>query len=472
MKKTIENIFIAVLFLFVSSSCSFLEVDERGKTDTDSFFAEIEGLRTALTGLYSCAYDFFDDQILKYGEVAGDNLQSVSIGSDASMYYQYNFLSEPDQESSAVGYIWRRGYVVITNANTILNYTDELKEEYRNNVEEITKIEGQALFMRALAHMSLVLCYAQPYGYTKDASHIGIPLVTYVVGTSERLSRKPVRMVYDQIVKDLEKAKACLGEDTGDTDYVNGPACDALLSRVYLYMEKYDKAEEYADKVISKFKLTPHDQYLAMFTGEGKGSEAIFRLTGKYAGQRMRIFYDYESPHYLPADELTSSFSPDDIRAGLLKAPDGHKACMKYYDLKSDSPVERYYRLNILRLSEIYLIRAEARCMQDDLKGAVDDMKQVMARAKGVKPSEISDGQISASDRGELMECIKVERNKELCFEGHRFFDLARWGDDVVRFPGSNSSVKRLEYPDYRFVLPIPQVEMEANEAMEQNEGY
>jgi hypothetical protein len=49
---------------------------------------------------------------------------------------------------------------------------------------------------------------------------------------------------------------------------------------------------------------------------------------------------------------------------------------------------------------------------------------------------------------------------------------LARWGDDVVRSASTNSSMKTLNYPDYRYVLPIPQVEMDANEAMEQNEGY
>jgi hypothetical protein len=70
------------------------------------------------------------------------------------------------------------------------------------------------------------------------------------------------------------------------------------------------------------------------------------------------------------------------------------------------------------------------------------------------------------------MEQIKLERQRELCFEGHRFFDLARWGDDVVRSASTNSSMKTLNYPDYRYVLPIPQVEMDANEAMEQNEGY
>ena len=59
-----------------------------------------------------------------------------------------------------------------------------------------------------------------------------------------------------------------------------------------------------------------------------------------------------------------------------------------------------------------------------------------------------------------------------MCFEGHRFFDLARWNDDIVRSEDTNSIVKKLDYPDYRFALPIPRVEMDANPDMEQNEGY
>lgn len=453
-------------------SCSFLEVEERGKTDTDTFFAELDGLRTAKIGLYSCAYELFDSQILKYADVAGDNLQAVSVGTDAAMYYQYNFLSRPEQESSPVGYIWRKGYVVVTNANNILHYTPELKKKYPNDVEEITRIEGQALFLRALAHLEILLTYAQPYGYTKDASHIGIPIVTYVVGTNETLAREPVYKVYSQIVNDLENAKELLGDSMKDSDYVSGPACDALLARVYLYMQNYQEAEKYASKLISQFKLTPYDDYLAMFTGQERGRETILNLTGKYSTQRMRSFYDFESPHYVPTDEFIECFSASDIRSHLLKSPDGRKACMKYYDLKTDSPVERFYRIHVLRLSEMYLIRAEARCEQENLSGAAEDIKYLIARATNREPSSIEESEIKTDSKSALLQVIKDERSRELCFEGHRFFDIARWGDDLVRAKSTNSSVKKLPYPDYRFVLPIPQVEMEANDAMIQNQGY
>lgn len=472
MRRIFYKIWMSAVLLVLSQGCSFLNVDNNGKTDTDTFFRDIEGLRTALNGLYSCAYEFYDGYYLKYAEVTGDYLQSAVSGTGAEMYYQYNFLSRPEQETSSVGYLWKKGYVIVINANTILNYVPELKKKYPNNVGEIMRIEGQALFLRALAHFDLVLCYAQPYGYSAGASHPGIPVAKTVVGANESVGRTSVADVYDRIVSDLREAMRLLGDMSGDTDYVTGIAAEALLARACLYMGEYSEAEIYAGNVMERIRLTPYDGYQAMFTGEEKGSEAIFSLTGKYAGQRMRSFFDYEDPAYVPSPEFVRSFGEKDIRAGLLASPAGDAACMKYYDLKNASPVERYYRIHVLRGSEMYLVRAEARCMTGNLEGAAEDLKALLARAENISVEEITESEVPQSDKDGLMERIKEERKKELCYEGHRFFDIARWGDDLRRPESTNSSVRTLEYPDYRFVLPIPQIEMDVNEAMIQNEGY
>jgi hypothetical protein len=469
MKKLLKYLLLPLALICSLGSCSFLDVEEHGKSDTDTFFASMEGLRTALPGLYSVTYDFYDQYLYKYAEVAGDALQASAVGSGSDMYYQYNFLSTPDLETTAVGYLWKKGFIVITNANTILNYTDGLKSSYPAYTAEIESIEAQALFLRALAHFDLLHCYAQPYGYTADASHLGISVVTHVLGTSERLKRNTVREVYAQIIKDLQAAQAILGDDAPtDAHYISGMACNALLARVYLYMGDYAQAEAYADKVLGNMTLTPRADYAAMFTGEKLGEEAILRLTGYAASNRLRTFYNYESPIYVPTSEFRNLFEPSDIRLTLLNGPNGDNACMKYYDLTGASSSDQYYNLTILRGAELYLIRAEARCRQGELNGANDDLHAVRARALGVTASSLA----SYTTASSLMEQIKLERQRELCFEGHRFFDLARWGDDVVRSASTNSSMKTLNYPDYRYVLPIPQVEMDANEAMEQNEGY
>lgn len=470
MKRTLFCLSALVMSLASLSSCSFLEVEELGKSDTDTFFSELLGLRTARIGLYNITYDFYDQYLCKYAEVAGDNLQSVVVGSGSEMYDEFNFESTPDSETSSAGYIWKRGYAIITNANTILSYTGDLKTAYPNDVDEIRRIEAEAYFLRALAHFDLVRCYAQPYGYTEDASHLGIPIADHLLGTDELIARSSVKKVYEQIVKDLNTAHDILGDAApSDACYISGMACNALLARVYLYMQNYALAEEYANKVIPLLTLTPKSVYAAMFTGEKIGEEAIFRLTGYYAGHSLKTFYNYESAVFVPTSDFEELFLPNDVRRTLLYAPDQSLACMKYYDLSSSVPDDQFYYITVLRGSEMYLIRAEARCRQNNLKDAAADLQKIQARALGLSESSI---EISYNNADELMELIKEERRKELFAEGHRFFDLARWGDDIVRPEDTNSAMKRLEYPDYRYALPITRVEMDANSAMVQNEGY
>ena len=145
------------------------------------------------------------------------------------------------------------------------------------------------------------------------------------------------------------------------------------------------------------------------------------------------------------------------------------KAVCKYLWWKVGIPDEMAHVHDnfILRVSEMYLIHAEA-VLQDsgDVAGATADLKALIARARGVAESSIS---LPASKEG-LLESVKTERVKELCYEGHRLFDITRRKEDLVRT--NNSSVKLVKYPNYRFVLPIDQMEMQANENMIQNEGY
>ena len=118
----------------------------------------------------------------------------------------------------------------------------------------------------------------------------------------------------------------------------------------------------------------------------------------------------------------------------------------------------------------MYLIHAESICHNGgDLSKAADDIKELRARAMGMDKKDIALNFSSSSDLDRL---IQEERKKELCFEGHRFFDIKRRGEDIVRYGSTSSKTLKLEYPDYRFALPICQMEMQANENMIQNDGY
>lgn len=61
---------------------------------------------------------------------------------------------------------------------------------------------------------------------------------------------------------------------------------------------------------------------------------------------------------------------------------------------------------------------------------------------------------------------------RELCFEGHRLFDLTRHRQGVVRHNAEGEVIFERSYPDNYFVLPICQLEIEANRGIQQNPGY
>lgn len=111
----------------------------------------------------------------------------------------------------------------------------------------------------------------------------------------------------------------------------------------------------------------------------------------------------------------------------------------------------------------MYLINAEANYELGNTSVAADDIKALEARALGIDASEV------VIDATSLEQVIQNERMKELCFEGHRLFDITRRHENLIRSRNSTSSVLSLKYPDYRFVLPIPYLELESNPEMEQN---
>ena len=119
----------------------------------------------------------------------------------------------------------------------------------------------------------------------------------------------------------------------------------------------------------------------------------------------------------------------------------------------------------------MYLIHAEALCKgaSNDLSAAVEDIKALRARAFGTTPDKIALNWTSASD---LDSIIQEERAKELCFEGHRFFDIKRRMENIIRPQSTTSKTKSLTWPDIRYALPISQLELQANDYMVQNEGY
>ena len=143
----------------------------------------------------------------------------------------------------------------------------------------------------------------------------------------------------------------------------------------------------------------------------------------------------------------------------------------KYYHPSEDlTPKPNEYEIPyapfILRLTEMFLIRAEACCSLNQLDQSAADLKAIIARATGKVATEVVLNYTNATD---LMHYIERERILELTGEGHRLFDIIRWKHDMERNSDTNSSVRTVTYPNNKFILPIPRTEMDGNKGMVQN---
>lgn len=456
---------LLIALLSFTACQDFLTVEQKGRTTIPVFLSYPNGLEAGLVGSYKKAYDYVDNEMTKYGDVAGNMLSMSYVGSATEMVSQYNYVSEPTEETGAVGYIWRRIYEAMANANNIIQYQPAVLEAYPQNAEQLQLILGQAYALRALCHFDLCRVYAQPYCYTPDASHIGVPVLLRAQGPNDNPSRQSVAAVYEQIIADLTEASRLLADyrlsTTADIYHFSYDAVQSLLARVYLYKQDWRKALELASAVADTHPLAEADDYIKMFRTFTVPGEAIFRLSGEEQSGKLKPFYDQTA---VPADTLLGLFDPEDIRLELL-SNNGKKYVCKYYvpnasDTKRDDPM-------VIRSSEMYLTAAEAACMLEDYATARKYMEPLLERAVDLPYAfEVLE---ATPDGYPLLELVLRERTKELCFEGHCLFDLTRRGKGLVRETATNSTLKALAWPDDRFVLPIPETELSANLNMQGN---
>lgn len=476
MRKTIKIYLSCIIAAASSVSCNFLDVDQVGKSDIPTYFSEASALQPALNGTYSLLYEIYDKFLLIYPEVTGD-LMSLSAG-NPSWETIYNFSSTYMEETTAVGYIWKYSYNIIQNVNHIIYYAPGLKDG--RNDAMIDNIIAQAYFIRALTHFNLCQVYAQTYTFTPDASHPGVPVLTKIPKVTEKLKRATVKEVYDQVISDAEKAMSTFSPSYPFNEYLASPAsCKALLARVFLYMGDYARAASYSGELIKDFPLASRENYRNMYVNVGtRGVEAILRLGGYAQVRALQTFYDYKEPSATPSAKLKSLFKDEkDVRLTLFshraydpdtkKMRDYENVCMKFYCTDSTvNVVDKHYDPFVFRVSEMYLIKAEAYCRMDKADSASLLIKSLEARALGIDREDVS---LDFSDAAGLDGIIMEERMKELCMEGHRLFDIARRKETLERDKETTATLRTLKFPDYRFVLFIPYLEMESNKEIEQN---
>ena len=457
MKKI--KIFSFLLGLALLASCNFLEESSPNDIAVEDAITDGASAEAAVLGLYSAM-----QQPGYYGETY---LLASGGHTDDAVTGGYQSLSLDQLGSRAVTGaniitedLWIAVYRVIANANYLLeglSEVDDLETAAKNH------LEGQARAIRALAHFDLLRYFGEHWD---NNSQFGIPLIQNVQGISERPGRSTVAATYQFITDELNKAAGLLDASQNDIQFINTNTVNALLARVYLYRKDLSKAAEYATKVIDSgdFSLLDAATYADVFNTR-LSSESIFELafdnqnrSGYNGATYSRDDAIRSELSYMAAQDLAVFFTsrPGDVRADLLNfdpaendatiIPDGRTQKYRGEESRDNSAY-------IIRFAEMYLIRAEARGRNSGLA----DLNLIRTQ-RGL-------AELSATDvpnDAVYLQAILDERRAEFNFEGHRYFDLAR--------TRQVNAVLGIE--NFRSIMPIPNRELTANEALQQNPGY
>ena len=406
--------------------------------------------------------------------------------------YQWNY-TVADQWITGV---WNRGYQTLYRINKLL--IDVAAIEDVIDEAERDQIIGQALVMRALIYFEMVNYFGQTYSYDGTATHYGVPLVTEPIGPDENPGRAMVSDIYDQILLDLEGDGTTPGaidllSSGTDPFTININAAKALLSRVYLYMvdpestttgesaANLQKASDYATDVINsgQYSLIPQAHYKDSWTLDSydQHAEQIFYLkfteVDNWSVDMIGSMYmETGYGDILATNDLLSLYDDDDVRLELFRESDGLNFIEKYPGRRADYTIpenEVNVAINntpIFRFAEMYLNAAEAQALLGNNEAAATLLSAITTRAGAAPVLETG---------ADLISRVKVERRKELCFEGQRLWDLQRWHENVERTDlTSPNIISEVEYGSYLYAYPIPDREIQANPviAEQQNPGY
>ena len=464
MKKSIYIfpfcLIIAICFIF--SSCAKLNQVSPTSVPASAMFKDTNSLNQALTGLYSTleSINYYGAYFPMLADLNSDNgIAGGYNNTSLNEFGAYNVTSS----NIFIQNQYVSMYYTIANANAILAGESSITGTDSGTLQLLQSVKGQTLAIRALAHFDLL----RSFGYHWDVTSIyGIPVVTTVQTASDVVPRSTVAQTYTAIINDLTQAGTLLSNDASrDANYINPAIINALLARVYLYEKDYADAASSATAVINDgaFAVLGTNSFPTIYTTK-LSSESIFELPFSEQSPSFFNASTYARPDaastevlFIASQELDSFlyYRTGDMRINLFDysspnfQPNGRT--LKYSSditLKDNSAY-------VIRISEMYLIRAEA---LGRTGGGLADLNTIRTNRglPALAPSDVPDDPTFA-------QYLSDENRAEFNFEGHRYFDLARTGQitNVLGVPLTNAC----------FPIPLQQITA-THGAVVQNPGY
>lgn len=433
----LSKIFLPLIAAVALTGCdSFLDIQPVGKV-IPTTAGEFRALITE--GYSNVPYDrgltsFRTDEVL---------LDATMDANDLNSYLDIWRWNDTSSDENTASFSWRTFYHVLF----IANYTIESEKLMTDGSgDEIRQMVGEAYMLRALMHFNLVNLYAPAYTTCTPETTKAVPL-KLDSDVESVLSRNTVAEVYKSILDDLDSAEEYLNTDTWETGYnyrFNTLSPDAMRSRVYLYMGKWDESLAASKRVIEKHpQLSDINAELPNAYNSVENIVALEQTMQSQYARTIKINRNFYS-----------KFSSADLR---------RRAYFKQVTTSNITLVKggsNTYSCTF-RSGEMYLNAAEAAWHM----GQYDDARTYTEKIYAVRYTDggaAKTAAIEAMDDADVLDEILEERARELAFEGHRWFDLRRNGQPRME-RNYRGETYVLEQGDSRYTLRIPAEAITAN---------
>lgn len=472
MRKYIYILFIAAI---MTGCGDFLEEESQSEVipKTTSDFSELligngypDGSGPNLGILYMLDDDCEMDLVTRNWD-GSDGISGNTTTVRYSSYYQWQpTMCDVDGEgenwnttisSTFYSYFYKK----IMGCNAVLDLIDEAL----GTQEDRDRIKAEALAVRSYLYFQLVNIFGEPYNYNKSA--LGVPLKLNSNLSDESIPRATVQEVYENVIVPglVEAARLLDPQPIMRKNYrINQPAIHIILSRVYLFMERYEECIAEANKAIAQ------GAYLSNIITEGYASSSLDRFA--YANPEVEwltgseTYFNTVVNYYRPG--MCSAFRAlwdwdNDVRVDMFGL-----RLANSWDMIA-KPSGSINLSQSIRGSEAYMNRMEAEALSGNSASALNDLN--LFRRNRIR--NYVDETLSGDA---LLTAIRTERRKEYCFEGFRWFDLRRYGmPEITHLYRAEAGGPLFKYTlkekDPMYTIPFPSILFEKNTALIQNES-
>ncbi|MDX6183089.1 RagB/SusD family nutrient uptake outer membrane protein [Flavobacterium sp. Fl-77] len=528
MKNIIKTILLSVVVLGMSSCTEekILDLKPVNNILSPDAFTTPTLIATYMNGVYNAAaigqYNAAPNSpnggrgyvwgaaFVQQGETRGEDVVNMAT------FYELTYTATYDPTTANNVYYWVDGYRLINRCNIMIEGTTDAVAKGVITKAVGDNYIGQAKFLRAITHLELLTYFARPYNFTAGATHPGIPYREVGVNTSAEITseslkpRNTVAEVYDKVLADLNDAETLIttGSSTTFSSRLVGRASKwaAIAFKTRLYLQKRDWANVIVEgnKLSGAFALTA-DPY-APFQGSSavatSNSESIFSIQHSATANPT---VNGALPSML-RDRALVCISPilwrdttwwlaDDKRredGKFIYTASGIKYTNKYTDVTN-----RTDAAPVIRYAEVVLNMAEAHARLSNLSTALNLLNSVRNRSLA-NPATQAYTAASFTTDATMVAAILKERRIEFLQEGRRWTDIHRLQGDPIAsvaidgIPAKYASgatpaaaafvlgnsfvvttpVAAIPGTDYKFLWPIPQIELNTNPGLGQNPNW